>query len=86
MALSTTANFLPLILERLGYDTVTTNLLTVPPPPNLVGFVVLLLVARSSDRERIVSLRAGDVDMSDMNELGTKDPRWKIFCLVYSKA
>lgn len=50
VAFSTTANFLPLILERLGFGTVITNLLTVPP--NLVGFVVLLLVTRSSDRNR----------------------------------
>lgn len=54
VAFSTTANFLPMILQRLGYSTVVTNLLTVPP--NLVGFVVLLLVARSSDRHRERSL------------------------------
>lgn len=50
VALSTTSNFLPLILKRLGYSTVITNLLTVPP--NLVGFIVLLAVARSSDKHR----------------------------------
>ncbi|KAK7739727.1 hypothetical protein SLS53_005697 [Cytospora paraplurivora] len=50
VALSTTSNFLPLILKRLGYSTVITNLLTVPP--NLVGFIVLLIVARSSDKHR----------------------------------
>lgn len=47
---STTANFLPLILRRLGYSTVITNLLTVPP--NVVGFIVLLCVTRSSDKRR----------------------------------
>lgn len=50
VAFSTTANFLPLILNRLGFGTVVTNLLTVPP--NLVGFVVLLIVTRSSDQNR----------------------------------
>lgn len=50
VAFSTTANFLPLILKRLNFSTVITNLLTVPP--NLVGFVVLLVVTRSSDRRR----------------------------------
>lgn len=50
VAFSTTANFLPLILRRLEFSTVVTNLLTVPP--NLVGFVVLLAVTRSSDRRR----------------------------------
>lgn len=50
VAFSTTANFLPLILKRLQFSTVITNLLTVPP--NLVGFVVLLAVTRSSDRHR----------------------------------
>lgn len=50
VAFSTTANFLPLILKRLNFSTVVTNLLTVPP--NLVGFVVLLAVTRSSDRHR----------------------------------
>lgn len=39
-------------MSRLGYDTVKTNLWTVPP--NLVGAVILLVVAKSSDifRER----------------------------------
>lgn len=50
VAYSTTANFLPLILKRLGFNTVITNLLTVPP--NFVGFVVLLIVTRSSDKNR----------------------------------
>lgn len=50
VAFSTTANFLPLILKRLKFSTVITNLLTVPP--NLVGFVVLLAVTHSSDRNR----------------------------------
>lgn len=50
VAFSTTANFLPLILQRLGFGTVVTNLLTVPP--NLVGFVILLIMTRSSDRNR----------------------------------
>lgn len=50
VAFSTTANFLPLILQRLKFNTVITNLLTVPP--NLVGFIVLLVVTRSSDQNR----------------------------------
>ncbi|KAG6354935.1 hypothetical protein INS49_004016 [Diaporthe citri] len=50
VAFATTANFLPLILKRLGYTTVITNLLTVPP--NVVGFLVLLAVTRSSDKNR----------------------------------
>ncbi|KAL2284157.1 hypothetical protein FJTKL_09134 [Diaporthe vaccinii] len=50
VAFATTANFLPLILKRLGYSTVITNLLTVPP--NVVGFLVLLAVTRSSDKNR----------------------------------
>lgn len=50
VAFSTTANFLPLILRRLHFSPVLTNLLTVPP--NLVGFVILLAVAHSSDRRR----------------------------------
>ncbi|CAI0643340.1 unnamed protein product [Colletotrichum noveboracense] len=50
VAFATTANFLPLIIRRLGYNTVTTNLLTVPP--NVVGFLVLLAVTYSSDRHR----------------------------------
>lgn len=54
VAFSTTANFLPLILQRLGFETVITNLLTVPP--NLVGFVVLLIMTRSSDKNRERSL------------------------------
>lgn len=50
VAFSTTANFLPLVLARLGYSKVLTNLLTVPP--NVVGFLVLLAVTYSSDRSR----------------------------------
>ncbi|VZI13254.1 unnamed protein product [Fusarium fujikuroi] len=50
VAFSTTSNFLPLIIRRLGYNTVITNLLTVPP--NVAGFLVLLAVTWSSDRNR----------------------------------
>lgn len=50
VAFSTTANFLPLILKRLGFGTVITNVLTVPP--NVVGFLILLIVTRSSDKNR----------------------------------
>ncbi|KAF4125864.1 Major Facilitator Superfamily [Geosmithia morbida] len=50
VAFATTANFLPLVLRRLGYSVVITNLLTVPP--NFVGFFVLLAVCWSSDRRR----------------------------------
>ncbi|KAF5248129.1 hypothetical protein FANTH_6059 [Fusarium anthophilum] len=50
VAFSTTSNFLPLIIHRLGYSTVITNLLTVPP--NVAGFLVLLAVTWSSDRNR----------------------------------
>lgn len=50
VAFATSANFLPLILRRLGYSTVITNLLTVPP--NFLGFLVLLGVTFSSDRRR----------------------------------
>ncbi|TVY30271.1 putative transporter [Lachnellula hyalina] len=52
VAFSTTSNFLPQIVARLGYSTVKTNLWTVAP--NAVGFVFLLTVAKSSDyfRER----------------------------------
>ncbi|KAK1957399.1 major facilitator superfamily transporter [Colletotrichum sublineola] len=50
VAFATTANFLPLVIGRLGYDKVTTNLLTVPP--NVTGFLVLLAVTYSSDRNR----------------------------------
>lgn len=50
VAFATTANFLPLVLRRLGYSVVMTNLLTVPP--NVVGFLVLLAVTYSSDRNR----------------------------------
>lgn len=50
VAFATTSNFLPLIIRRLGYNTVITNLLTVPP--NVAGFFVLLAVTWSSDRHR----------------------------------
>lgn len=52
MAFSTTSNFLPQIVARLGYSVVKTNLWTVAP--NAVGFMVLLAVTYSSDyfRER----------------------------------
>lgn len=52
VAFATTSNFLPQIVQRLGYSVVTTNLWTVAP--NSVGFVVLLCVTYSSDyfRER----------------------------------
>ena len=52
VAFSTTSNFLPQIVARLGYSTVKTNLWTVAP--NAVGFVILLCVTFSSDwfRER----------------------------------
>ncbi|KAH8647730.1 major facilitator superfamily domain-containing protein [Xylariales sp. PMI_506] len=50
VAFSTCANFLPIVLQRLGYTTVVTNLLTVPP--NCCGFLVLLAVTYSSDRLR----------------------------------
>lgn len=47
IAFATTSNFLPQIVQRLGYSVVKTNLFTVAP--NAVGFVVLLVVAKSSD-------------------------------------
>ncbi|KAE8326659.1 MFS general substrate transporter [Aspergillus sergii] len=52
VAYATAMNFFPLIVQRLGYSVVKTNLWTVAP--NLVGAVVLLCVAKSSDyfRER----------------------------------
>ncbi|KAF2498656.1 MFS general substrate transporter [Lophium mytilinum] len=50
VAFSTTANFLPQIVARLGFSVVKTNLWTVAP--NAVGFVFLLLVTYSSDRFR----------------------------------
>lgn len=50
VAFSTTSNFLPQIVQRLGYSTVKTNLWTVAP--NCVGFVVLLCFAKSSDHFR----------------------------------
>ncbi|KAK6585760.1 hypothetical protein PZA11_002487 [Diplocarpon coronariae] len=52
VAFATTSNFLPQIVQRLGFSVVKTNLWTVAP--NAVGFVVLLCIAKSSDyfRER----------------------------------
>ncbi|KAL2812184.1 major facilitator superfamily domain-containing protein [Aspergillus granulosus] len=52
VAYATAMNFFPLIVSRLGYSVVKTNLWTVAP--NLVGAVILLCVAKSSDycRER----------------------------------
>lgn len=52
VAFSTTSNFLPQIVQRLGYSVIKTNLWTVAP--NAVGFVFLLCVTYSSDyfRER----------------------------------
>ncbi|KAK6382112.1 hypothetical protein LTS17_003997 [Exophiala oligosperma] len=52
VAFATVSNFLPQIVQRLGYSVVKTNLWTVAP--NSVGFVVLLCVTKSSDyfRER----------------------------------
>lgn len=43
--------FLPQIVQRLGYDTVKTNLYTVAP--NITGAVMLLILAFSSDLTRI---------------------------------
>ncbi|KAL4915022.1 major facilitator superfamily domain-containing protein [Aspergillus aurantiobrunneus] len=54
VAYATAMNFFPLIVSRLGYDTVKTNLWTVAP--NLVGAVILLCVAKSSDHFRERSL------------------------------
>jgi len=52
IAFSTTSNFLPQIVQRLGYSVIKTNLWTVAP--NAVGFCVLLCITYSSDyfRER----------------------------------
>ncbi|KAF3046347.1 hypothetical protein E8E12_003445 [Didymella heteroderae] len=50
VAFSTTSNFLPQIVQRLGYSVVKTNLWTVAP--NAVGFVILLCVTYSSDHFR----------------------------------
>lgn len=47
VAFATTSNFLPQIVQRLGYTVIKTNLWTVAP--NAVGFVVLLVVAKLSD-------------------------------------
>ncbi|PLN85668.1 MFS general substrate transporter [Aspergillus taichungensis] len=62
VAYATAMNFFPLIVQRLGYSAVKTNLWTVAP--NMVGAVVLLAVAKSSDhfRERTfhISSRAAN--------------------------
>lgn len=52
VAFATTSNFLPQIVQRLGYSVIKTNLWTVAP--NAVGFIVLLCITYSSDyfRER----------------------------------
>ncbi|KAL2835328.1 major facilitator superfamily domain-containing protein [Aspergillus pseudoustus] len=56
VAYATAMNFFPLIVSRLGYSVVKTNLWTVAP--NLVGAVILLCVAKSSDyfRERSIHI------------------------------
>ncbi|KAJ5951683.1 uncharacterized protein N7479_010096 [Penicillium vulpinum] len=56
VAYATAMNFFPLIVQRLGYSVIKTNLWTVAP--NLVGAVVLLCVAKSSDyfRERTLHI------------------------------
>ncbi|OJJ68433.1 hypothetical protein ASPBRDRAFT_133237 [Aspergillus brasiliensis CBS 101740] len=79
VAYATAMNFFPLIVERLGFSTVKTNLWTVAP--NLVGAVVLLCVAKSSDhfRERtfhivfslVISL-VGMVILATIDVLGNK--------------
>ncbi|KAK9369493.1 major facilitator superfamily domain-containing protein [Lipomyces kononenkoae] len=43
--------FLPQIVERLGYSTITTNLFTVAP--NVTGAIALLILAFASDRYRL---------------------------------
>ncbi|GES65217.1 MFS general substrate transporter [Aspergillus terreus] len=50
VAYATAMNFFPLIVQRLGYSVIKTNLWTVAP--NLVGAVVLLCVAKLSDHFR----------------------------------
>ncbi|KAK2806567.1 hypothetical protein FQN51_006533 [Onygenales sp. PD_10] len=50
VAYATSMNFFPMIVQRLGYSVVKTNLWTVAP--NMVGSVVLLAVAYSSDHFR----------------------------------
>ncbi|KAK5141557.1 hypothetical protein LTR04_002553, partial [Oleoguttula sp. CCFEE 6159] len=49
--LQSVALFLPQIVGRLGYDSIKTNLYTVAP--NVVGAVVLLILAFSSDLTRL---------------------------------
>ncbi|RCI16799.1 hypothetical protein L249_2539 [Ophiocordyceps polyrhachis-furcata BCC 54312] len=51
MPLQAVALFLPQIIQRLGYPTVQTNLLTVAP--NASGAVVLLVLAFASDASRL---------------------------------
>ncbi|KAK2810574.1 hypothetical protein FQN50_002831 [Emmonsiellopsis sp. PD_5] len=50
VAYATSMNFFPMIVQRLGYSVVKTNLWTVAP--NMVGSVILLAVAYSSDHFR----------------------------------
>ncbi|KAJ5782080.1 hypothetical protein N7457_003854 [Penicillium paradoxum] len=56
VAYATAMNFSPLIVQRLGYSVIKTNLWTVAP--NLVGAAFLLCVAKSSDyfRERTLHI------------------------------
>jgi MFS family permease len=58
VALYSITNFLPQIVQRLGYGTVKTNLFTVAP--NIVGAVFLVAVSFSSDffRERSIHIAA----------------------------
>ncbi|PGH03881.1 hypothetical protein AJ79_07239 [Helicocarpus griseus UAMH5409] len=50
VAYATSMNFFPMIVQRLGYSVIKTNLWTVAP--NMVGTVVLLCVCYSSDHFR----------------------------------
>jgi hypothetical protein len=49
--IQSTSLFLPQIVQRLGYDKIKTNLYTVAP--NIVGAVVLLILAFTSDLTRL---------------------------------
>ena len=51
MPLQSVQLFLPVIIQRLGYDTVKTNLYTVAP--NVSGAVMLLVLAFASDLTRL---------------------------------
>ncbi|KAK5046616.1 hypothetical protein LTR84_007377 [Exophiala bonariae] len=75
VAFATTSNFLPQIVQRLGYSVVKTNLWTVAP--NSVGFVILLCVTKSSDyfRERTYHIVfALTVSLTGMIILAAIDP------------